>query len=229
MLVRQITLSPPCPTHLTPFLPYACSLLRAPKKLIPFRIKRIEPLFPKHRGWGIPDDSAGHRAWEVGNDVPRTQPTGHASRPSIAKVLPTASPLRPPFPQYNSPCTHHRFASSLFSTTSALLFPQLLSFHNHLRCPIVFSPRRKFPLRLKTERQVTSFRINAFAIPAGGVSASSVPSVVKPPQSPNATPSDDAASVSGVRPSTVNCEPCSARSPLFTTPVFPHRRPRGLS
>ena len=140
MLVRQTTLSAPRPTNLTPFLPYACSLLPVPKKLIPFKIKRVQPLFLKYRGWGIPDDSAGHPRWGLGNDVGGTRPTGHASRPSIGKVLPTVSPLRPPFPQQDPACAHHRFASSL----SALLFPQALSFHNHLRCPIVFSPHPKF-------------------------------------------------------------------------------------
>ena len=55
------------------------------------------------------------------------------------------SPLRPPFPQQNSPTNaHHRFVSLLFSTTSALLFSQVLCFDKHLRCPIVFSPRQKF-------------------------------------------------------------------------------------
>ena len=53
MLVRQITLSAPRPTNLTPFLPCPYSLLRAPKKLIPFRINQIQPLFAKHPGWGI--------------------------------------------------------------------------------------------------------------------------------------------------------------------------------
>jgi hypothetical protein len=33
----------------------------------------------------------------------------------------------------------HRFANPLFSMSYELLFPQLLSFHKHLRCPIVFS------------------------------------------------------------------------------------------
>jgi hypothetical protein len=32
----------------------------------------------------------------------------------------------------------YRFFTPLFSSTSELLFSQLLSFHNHLRCPLVF-------------------------------------------------------------------------------------------
>ena len=169
MLVRQTTLSAPLPTDLTPFLPYAWSLLRAPKKLIPFRIKRIEPLFPKYRGWGIPDDSAGHPGGRVGNHVPGTRATGHAScpstsRPSIDKVLLTVSPLRPPFPsQAALLAPHHRFASLLFSTTSESLFPQALSFHNHLRCPIVFSSSPKFSFTYQNWRRVSSFRINTYA------------------------------------------------------------------
>jgi hypothetical protein len=35
--------------------------------------------------------------------------------------------------------TNHRFSTSLFSAPSELLFSQLPCFHNHLRCPLLFS------------------------------------------------------------------------------------------
>ena len=67
-------------------------------------------------------------------------------RYSLVKVLLTVSPFRPsfsPHPQHAS--TDHRFLSPLFSQRYELLFPQLFCFHNHLRCPLVFSSRCIFP------------------------------------------------------------------------------------
>jgi len=74
----------------------------------------------------------------------------------LNKVLLTVSPFRPSFLQ--SLAVHpanDRFSTPLFSASSESLFSQLLSFHNYLRCPIVFSapsfhplityPRRTFP------------------------------------------------------------------------------------
>ena len=72
------------------------------------------------------------------------------------------SPFRPsfsPHPQHAS--TDHRFLSPLFSQRYELLFPQLFCFHNHLRCPLVFSSRCIFPRRThKTGPRVTTFRMN---------------------------------------------------------------------
>src|SRR6202035_4492261 len=43
------------------------------------------------------------------------------------------------------PLANNRFFTPLFSTFSELLFSQLLSFHNHLRCPLLFSSVRSIP------------------------------------------------------------------------------------
>ncbi len=40
---------------------------------------------------------------------------------------------------------NNRFSTVLFSASSELLFSQLLSFHNYLRCPLVFSSVRSIP------------------------------------------------------------------------------------
>src|SRR6202040_3977611 len=40
-----------------------------------------------------------------------------------------------------------QFCHPLFSRTYELLFPQLFCFHNHLRCPLVFSSRCIFQRR----------------------------------------------------------------------------------
>ena len=53
MLARRITLPQPFPTKLTPLLPYPCRLFVALKKVNPFGIKQIQPLFAKHPGWGV--------------------------------------------------------------------------------------------------------------------------------------------------------------------------------
>ena len=39
----------------------------------------------------------------------------------------------------------HRFPTALFSASSELLFSQLLSFHKHLRCPMLFSSVHSVP------------------------------------------------------------------------------------
>jgi hypothetical protein len=77
------------------------------------------------------------------------------------KVLLTVSPFRPSFLQ--PPVLHpenNRFFTPLFSTTSELLFSQLLCFQNHLRCPLVFrcadqtsTPDALSPLPLITSLQ----------------------------------------------------------------------------
>jgi hypothetical protein len=63
-------------------------------------------------------------------------------------------PFRPLFQQQPRVFSaNHRFSTLLFSASSELLFPQLLSFHNHLRCPLFFlsvhSVLRASPLRLR--------------------------------------------------------------------------------
>jgi hypothetical protein len=55
MLARQITLLDPLPAKLTPLLRYSCGLFVAPQKVKPFRIKQLQTLSAKHRGWGYPD------------------------------------------------------------------------------------------------------------------------------------------------------------------------------
>src|ERR1700730_4970987 len=82
-------------------------------------------------------------------------------RYSLVKVLLTVSPFRPSFsPHPQQASIDHRFLSSLFSQRYELLFSQLFCFHNHLRCPLVFSPRCIFPRRThKTRPRVTIFRM----------------------------------------------------------------------
>jgi hypothetical protein len=60
----------------------------------------------------------------------------------LVKVLLTVSLLRSSIlqPLVVHP-TNNRFSTPLFSASSELLFPQLLSFQNHLRRPLVFSNR----------------------------------------------------------------------------------------
>jgi hypothetical protein len=63
-------------------------------------------------------------------------------RYSLVKVPLTVSLVRPSFLQ--PPAVHpenDRFFTPLFSVFSELLFSQPLCFHNHLRCPLVFSNR----------------------------------------------------------------------------------------
>jgi hypothetical protein len=63
----------------------------------------------------------------------------------VVKVLPTVSPFRPSFLQ---PPAVHRATNGifapLFSTSSELLFSQLLCFHIYLRCPLLFSANPNF-------------------------------------------------------------------------------------
>jgi hypothetical protein len=51
MLARQIPLLDPLPITLTPLFRYSCKLFVAPKKVKSFRIKQIQTLPPKYRGW----------------------------------------------------------------------------------------------------------------------------------------------------------------------------------
>src|ERR1700730_6294582 len=80
----------------------------------------------------------------------------------LVKVLLTVSPFRPSFsPHPQQASMDHRFLSPLFSQRYELLFPQLFCFHNHLRCPLVFSSRCIFLRRThKTRPCVTTFRMN---------------------------------------------------------------------
>jgi hypothetical protein len=42
----------------TPLFPYSCSLFGVAKKVNSFGIKQIQPLFPKHPGWGYRENRA---------------------------------------------------------------------------------------------------------------------------------------------------------------------------
>jgi len=59
---------------------------------------------------------------------------------SASSLLPATQPRAPQLFSGTSVPTRvvHRFARPLFSYCYELLFPQLLCFDNHLRCPIVF-------------------------------------------------------------------------------------------
>src|SRR5580765_5429947 len=52
MLVRQVPLSVPRPTNLTPLFRYPCSLFALFFQPLPFVFNSLQPLFPKHPGWG---------------------------------------------------------------------------------------------------------------------------------------------------------------------------------
>jgi hypothetical protein len=71
------------------------------------------------------------------------------------EVLLTVSPFRASFVQ--PPVVHptnRRFFTPLFSAASELLFSQLLCFHNHLRCPLVFA----YPLRIRSLHRRSALR-----------------------------------------------------------------------
>ncbi|MCU1242419.1 MAG: hypothetical protein JWO71_3145 [Candidatus Acidoferrum typicum] len=58
-----------------------------------------------------------------------------------------------------------RFFTPLFSASSDLPFSQLLCFHNHLRCSLLFSATLNFQMfrpfqRAKTRLPITTFRMN---------------------------------------------------------------------
>jgi hypothetical protein len=100
----------------------------------------------------------------------------------------TVSPFRPSYLQ--PPAVHpknNRFITPLFSASSELLFSQLLCFHNHLRCPLVFQitairslrehaapPNALTTFRINTCKSVSKqttlspFRMNTYAKPGGG-------------------------------------------------------------
>jgi hypothetical protein len=83
------------------------------------------------------------------------------------------SPFRPSF--LHPPALHPqigRFLTPLFSSTSELLFSQLLCFHNHLRCPLVFphvqrvstrNPLSPFPLITSLQTQQLHTITHSFA------------------------------------------------------------------
>ena len=52
MLPRQLTLPPHPPAKLTPSLSHSCSLFSLFFAHPSFRIRNLQPLFPKHPGWG---------------------------------------------------------------------------------------------------------------------------------------------------------------------------------
>src|SRR6266446_6144121 len=60
VLPRQPILPPGPPVKLTPSLSCSWSLLCAPKKRNSHKINSLQPLFPKHPGWGYPNASMGH-------------------------------------------------------------------------------------------------------------------------------------------------------------------------
>jgi hypothetical protein len=63
---------------------------------------------------------------------------------SLTKTPGWGVPLQPSrASQVTSNPGNHRFLSSVFSCSCELLFYQLLCFHNHLRCPMVFPKRSK--------------------------------------------------------------------------------------
>src|ERR1700730_9408207 len=64
------------------------------------------------------------------------RPRAYPERSRGALLTP---PVTIPSPLPALPCTNHRFFTAFFSAPSELLFSQLLCFHNHLRCPLVFS------------------------------------------------------------------------------------------
>src|SRR5260370_2022106 len=62
MFPRQLPLPPHPPAKLNPSLSYFCSLFSLFFALPSFRINHLQPLFPKHPGWGYPypNASTGH-------------------------------------------------------------------------------------------------------------------------------------------------------------------------
>ena len=79
------------------------------------------------------------------------------------KVLLTVSPFRPSYLQL--PVLHpanNRFSTPLFSISSELLFSQLLCFHNHLRCPLLFSATINFQVSRPFQRAKRCLAITAF-------------------------------------------------------------------
>jgi hypothetical protein len=100
----------------------------------------------------------------------------------------------------------YRFVTPLFSSTSELLFSQLLCFHNHLRCPLVFrcadqtsTPDALSPFPLITSLQpkrfhaiTHSFAQRRQAIPPilNRFRTLSIATGVYPPQRPIAAKSD---------------------------------------
>src|ERR1700730_780729 len=68
--------------------------------------------------------------------APMPRPRVYSERSRGALLTP---PVTIPSPLPALPSTNHRFFTPFFSAPSELLFSQLLSFHNHLRCPLVFS------------------------------------------------------------------------------------------
>jgi hypothetical protein len=64
---------------------------------------------------------------------------------------------------------NNRFSTPLFSASSGLLFQQLLCFHNHLRCPLVFSSASNFQIlrrhRSRQHANVQTFQhVDSFAV-----------------------------------------------------------------
>ena len=89
--------------------------------------------------------------------------TAFTQTPRGVRVLCPSSPLLatrlPRSSRGHSPLA--TFIRPLFSQRYELLFPQLFCFHNHLRCPLVFSSRCIFPcFTHKTRPRLTTFRMN---------------------------------------------------------------------
>jgi len=56
---------------------------------------------------------------------------------------------------------NNRFSTPLFSASPELLFPQFLCFHNHLRCPLVFSSASNFQV-LRRHRSLQPANVQTF-------------------------------------------------------------------
>jgi len=95
------------------------------KKANPFVIRQIQPLFPKHPGWGAP------------NKLPFRISNLQTLFPRQLQIVATGSSG---FYFPSAPPAAVDFARRLFSYSYELPFPQALSFHNHPNCPGVAPP-----------------------------------------------------------------------------------------
>src|ERR1700676_2936956 len=71
-------------------------------------------------------------------------------------------PVTIPSPLPALPSTNHRFFTPFFSAPSELLFSQLLSFHNHLRCPGVWGVPGSEHSNLQTFKRANSFGCHTY-------------------------------------------------------------------
>jgi hypothetical protein len=127
MLPQRITLPSTHPAELNPFSTHSSGLFVHAKNLNPFEIKQIQTLSAKHPGWGYLCDNSGPSA----SLYPEPRRVRYHLPSFFSSLLFSYS--------YKLPPSSARFFPPLLSWSYELLFPQLLSFHNHLRCPLVFS------------------------------------------------------------------------------------------